>query len=51
MNERSSRSHHVFQIKITRDSGIGNRAENMLNIIDLAGSERRVDMQKISGIQ
>ncbi|TNV84138.1 hypothetical protein FGO68_gene9842 [Halteria grandinella] len=41
VNERSSRSHHIFQVKFT-----SNNKESLLNIIDLAGSERRGDMMK-----
>lgn len=47
MNERSSRSHSVFTLRITGvnvgvDScpGTGERCEGSLNLVDLAGSER-----------
>lgn len=42
VNERSSRSHHVFQIKIdTFDIKNGRPVQSFLNIVDLAGSERQ----------
>eukprot|EP01104_Vermistella_antarctica_P018339 TRINITY_DN6749_c0_g1_i1.p1 TRINITY_DN6749_c0_g1~~TRINITY_DN6749_c0_g1_i1.p1 ORF type:complete len:759 (-),score=201.95 TRINITY_DN6749_c0_g1_i1:33-2258(-) len=41
MNERSSRSHSVFQLKIVGKNSItGENASGILNLIDLAGSER-----------
>lgn len=40
-NERSSRSHSVFQLRITgRHESSGQMSEGVLNLIDLAGSER-----------
>lgn len=41
MNERSSRSHSVFRLKIegVNDTN-GERCEGWLNLVDLAGSER-----------
>lgn len=40
-NDRSSRSHSVFQLKITgRNEITGEVAEGVLNLVDLAGSER-----------
>ncbi len=40
-NERSSRSHCVFQLFITGSNSItGQTVEGTLNLIDLAGSER-----------
>jgi hypothetical protein len=39
VNERSSRSHHVFQIKILSKNKLGRPHESLLNIVDLAGSE------------
>lgn len=39
LNERSSRSHHVFQIKIDTFDKVGKRVQSLLNIVDLAGSE------------
>lgn len=40
-NERSSRSHSVFMLRITgRNSITEERCEGVLNLIDLAGSER-----------
>lgn len=41
MNEHSSRSHHIFQIKIHGQNKSFEPIESLLNIIDLAGSERR----------
>lgn len=47
MNERSSRSHSVFTLRISGvnigidgTSGTGERCEGSLNLVDLAGSER-----------
>lgn len=41
MNERSSRSHSVFTVRITGHNSITNHScEGLLNLIDLAGSER-----------
>lgn len=37
----SSRSHHVFQIKVIRIEADNKNSESLLNIVDLAGSERR----------
>ncbi|KAI9723557.1 MAG: kinesin-like nuclear fusion protein [Chrysothrix sp. TS-e1954] len=40
-NERSSRSHSVFILKLTGENTItGERSEGTLNLVDLAGSER-----------
>eukprot|EP00762_Andalucia_godoyi_P003912 ANDGO_05686.mRNA.1 Kinesin-like protein klpA len=40
-NERSSRSHSVFQLHIVGDNAItGEHRDGLLNLIDLAGSER-----------
>ena len=40
-NERSSRSHSVFTLKLTGENGLtGEKCEGLLNLIDLAGSER-----------
>lgn len=40
-NERSSRSHSVFILKLTGENHItGERSEGTLNLVDLAGSER-----------
>ncbi|CDW75746.1 carboxy-terminal kinesin 2 [Stylonychia lemnae] len=41
VNEHSSRSHHIFQIKILGQNKSFESVESLLNIIDLAGSERR----------
>ncbi|KIK70932.1 hypothetical protein GYMLUDRAFT_149503 [Collybiopsis luxurians FD-317 M1] len=41
MNERSSRSHSVFTLRITgTNSSSGETCEGSLNLVDLAGSER-----------
>ena len=40
-NDRSSRSHHIFQIKVRTTDILGRPVESLLNIVDLAGSERR----------
>lgn len=41
MNERSSRSHSVFTLQLTgRNSKTGENTTGILNLIDLAGSER-----------
>ncbi|KAG2207509.1 hypothetical protein INT47_004259 [Mucor saturninus] len=41
MNERSSRSHSVFTLKLTGHNTLtGERTAGILNLIDLAGSER-----------
>mmetsp|Transcript_9537 Transcript_9537/g.14592 ORF Transcript_9537/g.14592 Transcript_9537/m.14592 type:complete len:85 (-) Transcript_9537:489-743(-) len=37
----SSRSHHVFQIRISTVDKLGKPQQSLLNIVDLAGSERR----------
>lgn len=40
-NERSSRSHSVFRLRIIgRNSATGQQLDGLLNLIDLAGSER-----------
>ncbi|KAI9815184.1 MAG: kinesin-like nuclear fusion protein [Phylliscum demangeonii] len=40
-NERSSRSHSVFMLRMTGQNAItGERSEGTLNLVDLAGSER-----------
>ncbi|KAJ6008265.1 hypothetical protein N7540_012241 [Penicillium herquei] len=40
-NERSSRSHSVFILKLTGENHVtGERSEGTLNLVDLAGSER-----------
>jgi hypothetical protein len=41
LNEKSSRSHHIFQIKIHTYNKFGKPTESLLNVVDLAGSERR----------
>lgn len=41
MNERSSRSHSVFSLRVTgRNDLTGEACEGILNLVDLAGSER-----------
>jgi len=41
MNERSSRSHSVFSLKVKGDNPLtGESCEGVLNLVDLAGSER-----------
>ncbi|KAG5640607.1 hypothetical protein DXG03_007947 [Asterophora parasitica] len=40
MNERSSRSHSVFTLRIKGVCATGERCEGSLNLVDLAGSER-----------
>lgn len=42
-NEHSSRSHHVFQIRIRGQNKAFQDVESLLNIVDLAGSERRFE--------
>ncbi len=41
LNSHSSRSHHVFQIKIHSTDKLSKPRVSLLNIVDLAGSERR----------
>ena len=41
INPHSSRSHHVFQIRINSYDKLGKPHQSLLNIVDLAGSERR----------
>jgi hypothetical protein len=43
INNHSSRSHHIFQVRLTSRDKLGKPKVNLLNIIDLAGSERRQD--------
>ena len=45
-NDRSSRSHAVFQIWVTSLVDWSKKKVSMLNIIDLAGSERWPNMSK-----
>ncbi|OCB85473.1 kinesin-domain-containing protein [Sanghuangporus baumii] len=40
MNERSSRSHSVFTLRISGSNDSGETCEGSLNLVDLAGSER-----------
>lgn len=48
-NERSSRSHSVFTVRIAGHNSITNHScEGMLNLIDLAGSER-LDQSQATG--
>ncbi|KAI9711990.1 MAG: kinesin-like nuclear fusion protein [Bogoriella megaspora] len=45
-NERSSRSHSVFMLKLTgRNEATGEKSEGTLNLVDLAGSERLAQSQ------
>lgn len=45
-NERSSRSHSVFILKLTgENSTTGEKSEGTLNLVDLAGSERLAQSQ------
>ena len=46
VNKTSSRSHHVFQIKIFTYDRSGKACESFLNIVDLAGSERRAQLHR-----
>ena len=48
-NCHSSRSHHIFQIRITRTGRTGLKNTSFLNIVDLAGSERREKSNNIAG--
>lgn len=44
MNERSSRSHSVFQLRMNGTNSVtGESATGLLNLVDLAGSERLKD--------
>ncbi|KAI1864992.1 uncharacterized protein JN550_008538 [Neoarthrinium moseri] len=45
MNRASSRSHSVFTLKLEGVDMDGNRSEGVLNLIDLAGSERVKESQ------
>jgi kinesin family member C1 len=48
-NERSSRSHSVFILKLSGHNSItGERSEGTLNLVDLAGSER-LSQSKVEG--
>ena len=40
-NDQSSRSHYVFQVRITHNEQGVNQKTSTLSIVDLAGSERR----------
>lgn len=41
MNDRSSRSHSIFQLKLDGKNSItGEHVQGLLNLIDLAGSEK-----------
>ena len=47
-NERSSRSHSVFILKlIGENKATGERSEGTLNLVDLAGSERLAHSQAV----
>jgi len=47
VNEHSSRSHHIFQVKIAGQNARYEQFSSILNIIDLAGSERRSGMANL----
>ena len=40
-NVHSSRSHYIFQIRISGEDRARNQVKSILNIVDLAGSERK----------
>ena len=44
INPHSSRSHHVFQIRVNTKNKLGKPCQSYLNIVDLAGSERRSNL-------
>lgn len=48
INSHSSRSHHVFQIRINGTDKLRKPRQSLLNIVDLAGSERRINHSQIS---
>lgn len=48
VNNHSSRSHHIFQIKIHGSDKLRKPRESLLNIVDLAGSERSNSKLSIS---
>lgn len=49
MNDRSSRSHSIFQLKLDgKNSVTGESVEGLLNLIDLAGSEK-INQSKVEG--
>jgi kinesin family member C1 len=39
-HEHSSRSHHIFQVRLTGHNKSLQKQQSLLNIVDLAGSER-----------
>jgi kinesin family protein C1 len=47
VNEHSSRSHHIFQVKIAGQNVRFEHFSSILSIIDLAGSERRSGMANL----
>ncbi|KAF2465728.1 carboxy-terminal kinesin 2 [Lindgomyces ingoldianus] len=50
-NQRSSRSHSVFILKLVGENGItGEKSEGTLNLVDLAGSER-LEHSKAEGVR
>lgn len=52
MNERSSRSHSVFQLRISGvNNDTGEKSNGLLNLIDLAGSERIDQSGSSSGVR
>ncbi len=40
LNDHSSRSHHIFQVKVFGFDKLRKAQTSLLNIVDLAGSER-----------
>ena len=40
LNDHSSRSHHIFQVKVFGFDKLNKAQTSLLNIVDLAGSER-----------
>jgi hypothetical protein len=40
VNDHSSRSHHIFQVKVLGFDKLKKAQTSLLNIVDLAGSER-----------
>jgi Kinesin motor domain len=40
LNDHSSRSHHIFQVKVSGFDKLRKAQTSLLNIVDLAGSER-----------
>ena len=51
VNKTSSRSHHVFQIRIQTFDNKSNPCQSFLNIVDLAGSERRSQLDQVTQLE